>query len=73
MSMGGWLTESARRKFRSWQSDEPTAYLRLVERDGRRILQQRWRLTEHLGPEIVGQDWRWEDVPLEEELPENKP
>lgn len=43
----------------------PTAGLRFVERDGKRILQQQWAATatDHNGYVIAG-DTDWRDVPL---------
>lgn len=37
----------------------PTAYLKFIERDGKRILQQRWQVPEY--PWMM----EWRDVPLE--------
>lgn len=48
---------------------EPTSYLRFVERDGRRILQQRWAVTSYLGTthSPIGKHGEWRDVPVEDE------
>jgi hypothetical protein len=47
------------------ESTEPTCLLRFVLRDGKRILQQRWRSTRYDsdGNCYMGSEWR--DVPLE--------
>ena len=47
---------------------EPTSGLRFVLRDGARILQQEWRLTEYHNGEAVSGDNEWRDVPLTEEV-----
>ncbi len=47
------------------QADEPTAHLRFVERDGKRILQQLWGVFD-----VSALPWRrseWRDVPLSTE------
>ena len=46
----------------------PTAELRFVERDGKRILQQKWRAEAeemHDGHKSTFEAWRWKDVPLD--------
>lgn len=50
---------------------QPTVLLRFVEREGRRILQQRWAITTYDGTHRAkGQHGEWRDVPLR---PENDP
>ncbi len=47
---------------------EPTVWLRFVEREGKRILQQRWSVTTHdkdYNPTDRRGEWR--DVPLNDE------
>lgn len=51
--------------------DNPTPYLRFVERDGERVLQQWWvhRHMESHGLYAPARGWagEWRDVPLEKE------
>lgn len=47
---------------------EPTANLRFIERDGKRILQQRWALKHcDIQHRVTGLTGEWRDVPLETE------
>jgi hypothetical protein len=51
--------------------DQPTAYLRYVDRDGERVLQQRWVVTHYdVHHRATGQFDEWRDVPFETELEE---
>lgn len=52
-----------------WTTSQVTPNLRFVLRDERRILQQRWRVTEDKGGPFGGVNLRyeWRDVPLVEE------
>lgn len=47
----------------------PTAHLRFVEREGKRILQQRWQVTTYYEPAHTPADIHreWRDVPLRPE------
>lgn len=48
--------------------EAPTSLLRFVERDGKRILQQRWAITSYTVNDIpLGQVGEWRDIPLRPE------
>lgn len=51
-----------------WTTSQVTSALRFVLRDERRILQQRWKLTEGKDGQFGGVNVRyeWRDVPLVE-------
>lgn len=52
-----------------WQTEQVTLALRFVDRSGRMILQQRWRITEGSHGKFGGTNVRfeWRDVPVEKE------
>ena len=56
----------------SYSSVRPTARLRFVEREGKRILQQRW-LTKNYDTKdlVMSAEEEWRDVPLESEAPDD--
>ena len=47
-----------------WSDEHPNGFMRFVERDGVRILQQQWFLRSFEGKEIVQGANEWRDVPL---------
>lgn len=52
-----------------YHTETPTPNLRFVEREGKRILQQRWAITSYLQTTstTLGQRGEWRDVPLRPE------
>lgn len=46
-----------------WHREEPSAVLRFVERDGKRILQQKWFVST-----LTSHESEWRDIPLESEV-----
>ena len=60
---------------RTLSIDTPTSRLRFVERDSKRILQQRWAVRTYLETTgaILGEYGEWRDVPLRpEDDPEDR-
>jgi hypothetical protein len=52
--------------------EEPAGRVRWVERDGKRVLQQRWSVKEYDAQHnCVGLTGRWQDVPVEIETDED--
>jgi hypothetical protein len=52
--------------------EEPAARVRWVERDGRRVLQQRWAVREYDDQHnCIGLTGKWQDVPVETETDED--
>ena len=55
-----------------WTTTEPVAGLRFVLREGKRILQQRYRVVRYSGVvQAAVQTIEWRDVPLVDEVDES--
>lgn len=62
------MTGELEHKAGRFAQEAPTAFLRFIERDGKRILQQRWAITTYDNDaRPTGQHGEWRDVPLRPE------